>query len=115
VSEYGSGLTVWRKDAVAVTEDDAMGLVQEMMAIATAAGRWGAFDHEAPECGLGWEEDDGGYTLVATSSPAYKFGLPEDIAEESMAADVEYAEWLGTQLELKHPGVYRYEASEQEW
>lgn len=115
MSEYGSGLTVWRKDGEVVTEAAASILVTEMMAIATAAGRRGSFDDEAPECGLGWSEDDGGYTLVVTSSAAYKFELPEGLAEESMADDVAFAEWLAEQLEQKHPGVYRYEACDQEW
>jgi len=114
MSEYGSGLTVWRKDGAAIDDEQALGLVKQMDALAAEAERCGAFEEE-PECGLGWEEDDGGYTLVVTSSAAYHASLPEDLAEESLAHDVAYAEWLAGALEKKHPGVYRYEAGEQEW
>ena len=85
MSEFGAGLTMQRIDGVVITEEEALGLVAQMRAVATAADRAGFFDHDALSCGLGWSEDDGAYTLVVTSSPAYKFGLPEDIAEAAMA------------------------------
>ena len=114
MSEYGSGLTLWREDGAAIDDEEALGLVKQMDALAAAAERCGAFEEE-PETGLGWSEDDGGYTLVVTSSPAYHASLPEDLAEESMAHDIAYAEWLAEALEKEHPGVYRYEVDSQEW
>ena len=114
MSEYGSGVTVWRKDGAAVDEAEATALAARMDALAAAGGRCGAFE-EAPDCGLGWEEDGGGYTLVATSSPAYTHGLPEELAEESLAHDIAYAEWLAQALEGALPGVYRFEVDEHEW
>ncbi len=79
------------------------------------AQKHGAFDDGEADCGLGWEEDNGGYTLVATSSVAYKFGLPDDLAEESMQYDIEFAKWLATRIDVVHPETYTFEIEEQEW
>jgi len=114
MSEYGSGVTLWRRDGATIDRAEALSIVGRMEALAAAAERCGAFEEE-PDCGLGWPADGGGYTLVATSSTAYKFALPPGLHEESMAHDVEYAEWLTQALEADAPGAYRYEVGSHEW
>ena len=114
MSEYGSGITLWRKDGESVSLAEAEALVALMNEVAHREGRSGAFEEEA-DCGLGWEDADGGYTLVATSSPAYHASLPEELMEEAMQDDLAFGEWLIAQLEAAHPGVYRFEVDEHEW
>jgi hypothetical protein len=114
MSEYGAGLTVTRKDGVAVDEEEAEGLVARMERLARAADRCGAFEEE-PDCGLGWEEDGGGYTLVVTSSYGYHHSTPEEVMEDATEHDLDYARWLAGALEAELPGVYAYEADFHEW
>jgi hypothetical protein len=102
MSEYGAGLTVTRKDGVAVDEEEAEGLVARMERLARAADRCGAFEEE-PDCGLGWEEDGGGYST------------PEEVMEDATEHDLDYARWLAGALEAELPGVYAYEADFHEW
>lgn len=115
MSEWGAGITVRRNDGKAVTEEEATKLVDLMEIEANQAGKHGSFDDGEADCGLGWDHDDGSYTLVATTSAAYKFGLPEDLAEASMQDDIEYAKWLTTRIEKTHPRVYAFEITEEEW
>lgn len=75
MSEYGAGITANRKDGNAIPEEEAEKLPASMNAAARSMGICGFFEEE-PECDLGWEEDDGGYTLVATSSPGYHADTP---------------------------------------
>ncbi len=114
MSEFGSGLTLWRQDGEAISRDEALSIVHRMEALATEAGRCGAFEEE-PDCGLGRAEDGGGYTLVVTTSAAYKFALPPGLHEESMTHDIEYAEWLAQALEADSPGTYRCGVDSHEW
>jgi len=65
MSEFGAGITVWRKDGQAVSKEEAQRLVNTMESLANASGKHGAFDDGAPDCGIGWSEEGGGYTLVA--------------------------------------------------
>jgi len=115
MSEYGAGITLWRVDHTTINTDEAQAVVQELHRIAWAAQRHGSFDDGQADCGLGWPEDDGGYTLVATSSPAYTCDLPEDLSEAAMADDIAFAQWLSTELEALWPGRYRCEVDSQEW
>ena len=113
MSEYGVGMTVRRRDGAELTEPEAESIVERMMRLARAAGRCGAFEEE-PDCGLGWEEEDG-YTLVVTSSLAYHYATPQDIQDAGMEDDMAYAKWLATALEAELPGTYTYEVEPQEW
>jgi len=114
MSEYGAGVTAKRKDGKEITEEEAEKLAESMNTAAKGLGLCGFFEEE-PDCALGWEEDDGGFTLVATSSAAYHADTPKDIMEDGMKHDIEYAEKLVAALEKQHPGVYEFSVDEQEW
>lgn len=114
MSEYGAGITAKRKDGEAISEEEAEKLAESMNAAARKQGICGYFEEE-PDCDLGWEEDDGGYTLVATSSAAYHHSTPKEIMEEGMQHDLEYAKKLAAALEQEYPGVYEFNVDEQEW
>lgn len=114
MSAYGAGITIWRKDGTPIDEDTAQSIVELLDHVAQQHDRCGAFEDQS-ECGLGWEEDEGGYTLVATSSYAYHHATPEDVREDGLAHDLEFAQWLTTQIEAAHPGVFRFEVDEHEW
>lgn len=114
MSEYGAGLTVNRIDSEAISEDEADMLAAHMNTAAQHGDRHGTFE-EAPDCGLAWEEDDGGYTLVVTSSHAYHAATPEEIQDDATEHDLDYARWLAQALEQAFPKTYRFEADMFEW
>ena len=101
MSDYGAGLTLRRVDDTTIDEAEAQ--------------KQGSVDDGQADCGLGWPEDDAGYTLVATRSQAYTLERPVELSEAAMADDLAFALWLGNDLERLWPGRSRHDVESQEW